>query len=262
MCKFLSVLALKNGDILWDAYTDSHEQLIDHYGLEDSKEPSINRFVRIEYNPVNRNDYDNPNKYVLKVDESQTPSWFEDVREEIEGKLQAIIKRIILKDVTKKCLLSGVYILTGKTKIDYCINTRIFSMHKTSQVGEMRGTSQVGVMWGTSQVGEMRGTSQVGEMRGTSQVGVMWGTSQVGEMWGTSQVGEMWGTSKVGEMRGTSQVGAMWGTSKVGVMWGTSQVGVMWDTSQVGEMRDTSQVGEMRDTSKEVIVKDYRISVF
>ena len=53
MCQFLSAIALRNGDILWDAYTDSHEYLVGMYELDDSKEPSINRFVRIEYKPDN-----------------------------------------------------------------------------------------------------------------------------------------------------------------------------------------------------------------
>ena len=205
MCQFKSVIVLRNGDILHDDYTDSHEHLIGMYDLDDSKEPSLNRFVRVEYKPDNSDDYDDINKYILKVDESQTPVWFEDVRNSVEDKLKTMIKRIILKDINKKYLLSGCYILTGKTKIDICVNTRMFSMYKTSQVGEMRGTSQVGEMWGTSKVGVMRETSQVDEMWGTSQVGVMWETSQVGVMRGTSQVGEMWETS---------QVGVMWGTSK------------------------------------------------
>ena len=160
MCQFLSCIVLRNGDLLWDPYTDSHEELIGAYDLDDSKEPSINRFVRVEYKPGDFKDYDNPKEYILKVDESQTPSWFEEVKEAVEGKLQAIIKRIILKDVNKKCLLSGVYILTGKTEIKYLVNTRIFMMSGTSKVGVMRGTSKVGEMWETSKVGVMWGTSK------------------------------------------------------------------------------------------------------
>jgi hypothetical protein len=220
----MSAIVLRNGDLLWDAYTDSHEQLIGAYELDDSKEPSINRFVRVEFKPKENKDYDKLSKYVLTIDENQTPAWFEEHRELVIEKMSSIIKRVILKDVKKKYLLSGVYILTGKTTIDICMNTRIFWIGGTSQVGEMRETSQVGMMWGTSQVGMMRGTSQVGMMWETSKVGEMRETSQVGEMRGTSQVGEMRETSQVGEMRGTSQVGEMWETSKVGMMWGTEAI--------------------------------------
>ena len=200
MCKYKSAIVLRNGDLLHDPYTDSHEYLVSAYGLDDSKEPSINRFVRVEYYPEKLEDYVNPKKYKLKVDESEAPAWFEEIRESVIKELDGLIKRMILKDVKKKCLLSGCYILAGKTDISYCVNTRIFlmtdtskvgEMWVTSKVGEMRETSKVGVMWGTSKVGVMRGTSKVGVMRETSQVGVMRETSQVGVMLETSQVGEM-----------------------------------------------------------------------
>ena len=213
MCSFLSAIVKKDGEILWDAYTDSHEDLVATYGLDDSK--FREGFVRIEFNPEDYKDYDKPDKYILRVDEKLKPDWFVAVEKTVADQLKGIIERMILRDVKKKCLLSGCYILTGKTNIDYIKNTRVFFMCGTSEVGEMWGTSKVGEMWGTSKVGEMRETSKVGEMRGTSKVGEMRGTSKVGEMCETSKVGEMWETSKVGEM---------------------------WETSKVGEMRETSEI--------------------
>ena len=143
MCQFKSVIVLRNGDILHDDYTDSHEELIGAYGLNDSGEPSINRFVRVEFRPEENKDYDKVSKYKLFVDESETPQWFEEHRQSVIDKLTSMINRMILKDVKRKYLLSGCYILSGNTVIDKIINSRVFFMYGTSQVGEMNETSHL-----------------------------------------------------------------------------------------------------------------------
>ena len=168
MCEFLSAIVKKDGEILWDAYTDSHEDLVAAYGLDDSK--LREGFVRIEFKPEDCKDYDKPDKYILRVDNQVEPEWFKETEKTVADQLKAIIERIILRDVKKKCLLSGCYILTGKTHIDYIKNARVLFMLETSEVGVMREASEVRVMLGNSEVGVMRGTSEVGEMRGTSKV--------------------------------------------------------------------------------------------
>src|SRR3990167_8570056 len=224
MCRYLSGIVFKTGELQTSEYTDSHEALIKWLDLDDSAPIETRTWIRVEFTPNESKDFGDVKKYILKVDESSTPIWFDDeMRDHIAEEMTEIVKSCIIKS-NKKFLLGGKWILVGDAKIDSVQNATIVCMLETSQVG---------VMWGTSQVGEMWVTSQVGEMRETSQVGVMWGTSQVGEMRGTSQVGEMLETSQVGVMWGTSQVGVMWGTSKVGVMWETSQVGEMWETSKV-----------------------------
>ena len=205
MCDFLSVIVKKDGEILCDPYTDSHEDLIAAHGLDDSK--LREGFVRGEFKPGDYKDYDKPDKYILRIDEQLKPEWFKEIEETVAVQLKAIIERMILRDVKKRCLLSGCYILTGKTQIDYIKNAQVFFMSGTSTIGEMRETSKVGVMGETSKVGVMRETSKVGEMWGTSEVGVMWENSKIGVMWENSKIGEMWGTSEVGEMWETSEVG-------------------------------------------------------
>jgi hypothetical protein len=213
MCRFLSAIYHKEKGLLWDAYTDSHEMLIDFYELNDKKD--IRDFVRIEFYPDNY-EYCDAEKYALHIDESDVPIWFdEDLRKEATNTLRGIIERAIIKDKKIKCLLSGVYILCGKTTINYIANCRVYYMTDKANVGAMRGSSKVGEMWGSSKVGVMWESSNVGVMLESSKVGVMWESSKVGEMRGSS---------KVGEMRESSKVGVMWESSKVGEMRGSSKV--------------------------------------
>ena len=179
MCRYLSGIVYKTGELATSQYTDSHESLIKWLDLDDSAPIQTRTWIRVEFAPENAKDYGDIKKYELKVDEPSIPIWFDDeMRKHITEEMTAIVKSQIIKS-NKKFLLGGKWILVDDCKVDSIENATIVCM---------LGTSQVGEMWETSQVGEMWGTSKVGEMWETSQVGVMWGTSKVGEMLGTSKV--------------------------------------------------------------------------
>jgi hypothetical protein len=167
MCKFKSAIVLRNGDILHNDFTDSHEDLIELFGLVDNGKQN---FVRIEY-ATNGKRLDKIENYQLKVDENSTPEWFEEIRESTTGQMKTIVSKMIISE-NVKIIIGRAVILTGNAivnKIRHCI------IHE---------------MWGSSNVGVMRESSNVGVMRGSSNVGEMWGSSNVGEMWGSSNVGE------------------------------------------------------------------------
>jgi hypothetical protein len=219
MCKFKSAIVLRNGDILHNDFTDSHEDLIELFGFVDNGKEN---FVRIEYS-TNGERLDKIENYSLVVDEKSTPAWFEEIRESVAEQMKTIVSNMIISE-NVKIIIGRAVILTGNVivnKIRHCIihemwgSSQVGLMRESSRVGSMRESSQVGSMWESSQVGSMRESSQVGEMRESSQVGSMWGSSQVGEMRESSRVGEMRGSSQVGEMRGSSQVGKMLESSQV-----------------------------------------------
>jgi len=211
MCKFYSAIVMRNGDLLHNENLTSHEDIIDLFNINDNQF-NCDKFVRVEYSPDEEKDLPDITKYVLRVDESTTPDWFEKHREFITDKLKDIVSRRIITG-NHKLLTGGLYVV--KDAEIRRIKSAVVVYLQNSQVNEMRENSQVNEMWENSQVNEMRENSQVNVMRENSQVNVMWQNSQVNVMWENSQVNEMRENSQVNEM---------------------------WDNSQVNEMRDNSQV--------------------
>ena len=79
MCKFLSAIVLKNGDIICDPQsTDSHEDLIKYLDLKDDIiSQAQESFCRVEFIP----DYDDIfdlSEWKLVLDESVKPSWYDE----------------------------------------------------------------------------------------------------------------------------------------------------------------------------------------
>ena len=135
MCKFYSAIVMKNGDLLHNENLMSHEDIIALFNINDSQ-VNCNKFVRVEFTPEDQNDLPNIEKYVLRVDESETPKWFEKYREYVTSRLKDIVsKRIITSD--QKLLTGGLYVVKDCI-IDRVIEAKIVFLRGT--VADNSGT--------------------------------------------------------------------------------------------------------------------------
>ena len=77
MCRFFSCLVTKTADVLWEQDTDSHEDLVQQFKINDTKPIELRTFVRVEVVPPN-NDYKiDISKWDVGVDEPNTiPDWW------------------------------------------------------------------------------------------------------------------------------------------------------------------------------------------
>ncbi len=185
MCEFKSAIVMRNGDVLHNPWTDSHEDLIRLYKLRDTKGGV---FARVEFKPKNLEDIADPKKYLLTIDEYICPEWFnEDMKAKVSDRMRGWINSMIVSG-DADLLCGGVYLLAKGAKIACVKNCRIVVMADDSNIGTMMGSSNIGTMWESSKVGEMWESSKVGEMRGSSKVGAMLGSSNIGTMWESSKV--------------------------------------------------------------------------
>lgn len=88
MCNFFSALVTRDGKVVWDGNSSSHEDLIAKAGLKDDKLEDRD-FVRVEYTPSKNGLFTLDRKdWAFKVDEKGTlPTWFVNRSEEFEGKV-------------------------------------------------------------------------------------------------------------------------------------------------------------------------------
>ena len=181
MCKPISCIVTRDGDIKYNLWTHSHEDLIRIFKLNDTATPRGEpRFARIEFCPDNTLDMGDLSKYKLTIDEERCPEWFDDkMKEKVTDRMKLIVSEIIISG-DADILCGGVYILAKGAKISCLKNAMVLVMCESSKVGVMRENSKVGVMRESSKVGVMRESSNVGVMRESSKVGVMRESSNVG----------------------------------------------------------------------------------
>jgi len=181
MCRFKSGIILKSKVVVAPGANDSHSDLLEEMGIEDTRWNAERVFVRAELVPEDNewwvNPKEQPDRWTFIVDQDIVPKWFDKAEHE------KIFREYV-------CDWWDKHVLVDK-KIDELSS----GFYKLKRCEVKKLCNDVLVLLDSSQVGEMFDSSQVGKMWGSSQVGEMWDSSQVGEMWGSSQVGEMWDSS-------------------------------------------------------------------
>jgi hypothetical protein len=113
MCRFLSAVFLKTGEVLCDPdHTDSHEHLIAAANVRDGEVAFFSgNLCRVEFAPPDDTKlWGDMTEWTLWVDEKTTPDWFD--AEKARAILSARIERMFIRD-RRGTLLGGCWILDG-----------------------------------------------------------------------------------------------------------------------------------------------------
>src|SRR5690606_37769486 len=126
-------IVTRKGEILCNPLTDSHSDLISHFGLHEGSRAVIRdqNFIRVEFTPAEGEgddappQYDRPETYTLTVDETWEPEWFDDhMRGNVTAYLRQTIERMIVRD-RRAILLGDAWIIADGAQIEKADNTRI-----------------------------------------------------------------------------------------------------------------------------------------
>ena len=159
MCQFLSAIVSKNGEVYCDPFVDSHEEILQRFGLRDNDSQFIDNIVRVEFTPQNDDWFDVEN-YNLRVDENSIPAWWQEVEQSVRQNLSDRIQRMIVDKAENKVLCGGVYIVrdskilwTRYTKmLLICGNSTIKNVWDNSTIENVRGNSTIKNVWDNSTI--------------------------------------------------------------------------------------------------------------
>jgi hypothetical protein len=156
MCNFFSCIVTKDGDVLFDPLSDSHEDIIDKYKnrydlRDETNDPAELLFARVEITPPNGDVFHPFELWKLKIDQSIKPAWFDIFCAEAARKTA--------REFVEKAVLVGKEleeVSTGRYWIKDC------------KIATLKGDAIICQMWGSSQVNVMRESSQVNVMNDDS----------------------------------------------------------------------------------------------
>ncbi len=78
MCQFKSGIILKSRVVLAPEGNESHSDLLESLGIEDTHMNAIKTFVRAELIPKNNNKHSDINEWKYRVDQDIVPDWYEE----------------------------------------------------------------------------------------------------------------------------------------------------------------------------------------
>jgi cobyrinic acid a,c-diamide synthase len=261
MCNFLSAIALKNLDVIWDyKCPDNHEQLIKKYNLKGSKSNCFNEaFCKVEFSMISPQNNDlKPNdigNWRVNLG-GDVPDWFD--KEIITNKLWAIISNMFVQG-EKELLEKGCFILLDTAlveevrscRIQYMLGKSVIkNLRENSTVENMRNLSFIKTIWDNSSISSMEGNSMVGNMRDYSKIKNIRNYSIINSLYKYTTIENLYENSTVGNMYEYSLIKNIWNNSKVFTMLDNSVIHHLWDNSEIKNMEDNSMIVNMHNNSK------------
>lgn len=159
MCNFLSVLVLKNGDVLHHPMLDSHADLVRYFKLPDSN-AHIRYFAKAELAPV---DWLDPATWIWRLDEETRPAWLDNIEADAERQARAIAERMIIRDGERDLIVDGCWIVGGTAEVRDVRSGWIRRVQDSAQIIDVRGSARISGVWDSAQIFGVWGSAQLDE---------------------------------------------------------------------------------------------------
>lgn len=122
MCRFKSSIILKNRVVLAPEGNESHSDLLNSLGIEDSTENAMKMFVRAELIPKDNNKATDVSEWTYNVDQDITPDWYDEDPERYENEFRDAVKEYLKDKFVVICGLPWNAIKTEGNKTWYLLN--------------------------------------------------------------------------------------------------------------------------------------------
>lgn len=103
MCKFKSGVILKGRIVLAPKGNESHQNLLESLGIDDTFSNASRRFVRVELTPPNGNKAAPIEQWKYNVDQDIVPDWYEEDPEKYEREMREVVAEY-MKDELKNMI--------------------------------------------------------------------------------------------------------------------------------------------------------------
>ena len=152
MCRFKSGIILKARCVVAQGNDDSHTNLLEALGIEDTTQNAMTKFVRAELIPPDNEWWTNPDTWKINIDQDITPDWFNEDKERYISDFTEAVKQWweahVLVDKKIDELSSGYYRLKRCEVKKLLKDVQV--MCDSSSVQEMYDSSIVQRMYGSS----------------------------------------------------------------------------------------------------------------
>ena len=163
MCRFKSGIILKTRCVVAEGADDSHSDLLDSLGIEDTEINAMTKFVRAELLPPNDEWWTDPDRWEINIDQDILPDWYKEdegkYKEEFRKAVKEWCRKHILLDKKLQVLKEGYYLLKDCNVGDLTRDVTVRLYNATVQ--EMYGNATVQEMWDNATVQQIRDNAKV-----------------------------------------------------------------------------------------------------
>jgi len=182
MCNLFSCIVTKDGKGLYVHNSDSHEDIISENQLcDNTADRNELEFARVEITPPSGDVFASVNKWKFKIDQSITPTWWNDGYKQFAyDALNAFLA---------DALIDGKEIETFDSPNRVWIrNSKINVVGGSAKIGDVRGSAKIGYVRDNAKIGYVGGSANIGDVRGSANIGYVGGSANIGYVGGNAVI--------------------------------------------------------------------------
>ena len=180
VCRIKSAIILKDRIFIPDY--DSHTEMLEELGIEDSRANAERLFVRAELIPPNNDVFRPIDTWNFNVDQDILPDWFV---EEVDK--ERMVKAV--SDWAKDRIhigVDGLKIDIGRNHyIKDCKNVTVCG---SASISEVRGSASISYVCDSASISEVRGSASIGCVYGSASISEVCGSASISEVRGSAMI--------------------------------------------------------------------------
>jgi hypothetical protein len=204
MCKFLSAIVMRNGDVLCDPeHTDSHEDLILAHGLRDSGALGSGGrdWSRVEFVPPKDGDIADLDRWTLTLDEDHAkPSWWDESEPALRTRLCEMVRAHIVDD-KRPILLGGWWIVIRTAQIGKVVGAAIKAVRDSASLKDVRGSASISDVGDSASISDVRDSASIKGVRGSASIKGVRDSASIKGVWDSASIKGVRGSASISDVR-------------------------------------------------------------
>ena len=249
MCKFFSVLVLRDGSVRHHPMLDSHSDLVRYFQMPDA-DAFVHHFAKAELTPVD--DWTDASTWQWRIDEDVWPVWLtDDIAASAEAATRAIAQRMVINNVARDFIVDGCWIIAGTSKVRDVRSGRIVRVQDSASISHVWGSASISHVWGSASISDVGGSASIRDVWGSASIRNVGDSASISNVGGSASIRNVGDSASISHVGGSASIRDVWGSASI------RNVGDSASISNVGGSASIRDVGDsaLRDASARAHVK-------
>jgi len=238
MCRFLSVLILRDGSVRHHPMLDSHSDLVTYFKLPDEN-PHIPYFAKAELTPDK--DWTDASTWAWRIDEAVNPVWLtSEVEKAAEDATRAIAQRMVIKDGERRLIVDGCWIVAGTAKIRDVRSGRIVRVQDSATISDVGGSATI------SDVG---GSATISDVWGSATISDVWDSATISGVGDSATIRDVGGSATISDVGGSATISRVWDSATISDVGDSATISDVWGSATIRGVGDSATISDVGDSA-------------
>ena len=228
MCKLKSAIILKDRIFIPDY--NSHGEMLEELGIEDTKANAKRLFVRAELSPRDGDVFSPIDTWKFKVDQDILPEWFVASYEEQR-----------MREAVKEWAKERIHVGIDGLKINVGINHYI----KDCKDVEIYGYASISEVCGSTSIREVYGYANIGKVYDYASISKIGNSASIDKLYDYANIGEVYDSASIDKVHDYASISEVYDHVNIREVCDSASIGFVYRCASIGFVGDCASIREV-----------------